>query len=401
MRTFKYIILLIAMLLSTKNIKAQIPVNDSAWIKQTSFSDEFNASYLDTTHLWAHGFEGWQGDGAAVYYTTNLSFTGTTLKIKCDSLPPSKWVTKKDKTKSLFPDSMVSYAYTGDRIWTDTNHLIKYGYIEINAKFPKYHSFEWPAFWMWSDTVNCADSTKSFYNEIDMVENAGNISYHGQSGSNILVNALTPDCSHLNNINFGRITNPQTNNAPLLDTNFHKFAIQWDPGALTYYYDDIPWRTITTNVPKHAQSITLEFRPYPWSVILPPNWDRDPNPVYWYDQTGDFHTHQYNVWDSLRPTGFNLGPKYFEIEHLYCYKLNTQCSNTKTICNPITDYDTGANKRAVYKSITAGGTSCTPTFNTSNGFTLRATDYVILDVGTTVNPNGSGQFSVIIQSCPQ
>src|ERR1035437_3456504 len=94
MRKLLYIItVLIAMLVSV-NIKAQIPANDSAsWVKQSSLSDEFNTSYLDTVNLWTHANmwwpytdKAWLADGGSVNYRHNLSFTGTHLKIKVDTL---------------------------------------------------------------------------------------------------------------------------------------------------------------------------------------------------------------------------------------------------------------------------------------------------------------------------
>jgi hypothetical protein len=58
-------------------------------------------------------------------------------------------------------------------------------------------------------------------------------------------------------------------------------------------------------------------------------------------------------------------------------------------------------RRAVEKNITTKTVgSNIPVFNLSDNCTLRATDYVILDAGTTINATGTGQFSVIITPCP-
>ncbi|HKC66908.1 MAG TPA: family 16 glycosylhydrolase [Bacteroidia bacterium] len=388
-------------MLGTKKIQAQIPINDSAWVLQTAHSDEFNNSYLDTT-IWTHANywppytdTPWLGDGASVNYRHNISFVynpglaSGVLKMKVDSLIQSKWIKIKPSSRGLIPDSGITVVYEGERIWT--NYQYKYGYLEAHARYPKNHLYPWAALWLFNN-FDSTDITSSWYNEIDICENADISSDSGYTSTNIHVNK--------NIINYGTDTAYWVNTDSVVtykqpgiaDTNFHTYSVQWDPGQVIYYLDGTPIRRETKNLPTHGMGLNIEAKVFPWDVLLPADWDRNTtNP-------GDV-THQYYLWN-LGPTGFP-SPSYFEVDYVRYYQLNTACSTAKTICNPIADYDTGSNKRAVYQSITTGGISCNPTFNTSNGFTLRATDYVEMGAGTTINPNGSGQFSVIIQSCPQ
>ena len=352
---------------------AQIPVNDAGWILQPNLSDEFDSAYLNLTR-WSYT-DNWPANGAEINYVRNLIMTGTgvgngTLKIKADTLIPN--VAVYPSNNGYNPPDTVHYAYQGGHINTNDT-IYKYGYIEISAKFPVGHYDAWPAFWLWSG--NCT----TFYNEIDIAENGGGDSRWGNTGTNMHVYYETHDsCSWdwPTTENYQRIYH-----TPPLDTSiFHKYAAQWEPNTVIYYIDDLPVRTIykPDSTPTHNMGVILNFCIDPWNTILPTDWDPSKHHTYNYDTTG---------------TDF---PQYFEIDYMRYYKLNADCSTDKTICNPGADYSS----RAVEKTITTGG-SCSPTFNTSDGYTLRATDYVILDAGTTINADGSGQFSVIVTPCPQ
>lgn len=182
-------------------------------------------------------------------------------------------------------------------------------------------------------------------------------------------------------------------------SNFHKYAAQWDTTKVVYYIDDVPVRTIInsssdinpalTPTPTHYMFVILENKVDPWHTILPSGWDL---------------VHCYPPF-TQGPTGFPT-PQYFEIDYMRYYKLtagNTGCTTAPAnLCSP-SDYD-----RKVYKSITTNNT-CSPNFNPSNAagsYTLRATDYVLLDAPTgtnsiTINPTGTGYFAIDIVPCPQ
>ena len=75
------------------------------------------------------------------------------------------------------------------------------------------------------------------------------------------------------------------------------------------------------------------------------------------------------------------------------------CTTSLPICTPSDYY-----LRKVQKDITVGGVGCTPNFNPSTSgasYTLRATDFVLLDEGTIIDPTGTGYFAIDIISCPQ
>lgn len=353
------------MLVST-NIKAQIPVNDPAWILQTDFSEEFDSTALRPSK-WSIADPTNIGPYSVVCYTTNVSLGynsgigSGTVKIKADSMRLPKH------------DTIISgkvFKYQGGSIGTVyTAYSYKFGYIEIHAKYPIGQYAYWPAFWTWKDS--CATPVSySWYNEIDVCENAQNDALIGHNmGTNIHLGNLN-SCSNDNSNEYS------VTGLPRLDSIFHKYAIQWGPNNLNFYFDDSLVRSVYDAT---GNSIAQKDM---WALL---NFNVDTT-----------YANNHNVSSSF--------PAYFEIDYLHYYKLNTQCGTDKTICTPSTDYYNATPKRAVEKTITTGGSGCggspSVTFNTSDKCTLRATDYVILDKGTTISDDGSGQFVIMIEPCP-
>lgn len=381
MRTFisnKFLIVFF-MLLSIKYCKAQIPANDSAWVKNSGLSDEFNSATLDASK-WDRT-DDWAADGASVNYNHNAIMTGSSLKLRADTLIPfTIHFNNYCQTNKV-------YVYQGARIWSKTPSY-KYGYLEIAAKFPHGRYFPWTAFWLYNSKDTC-QQIPAFYNEIDITENGGQDSYDWNSGTNIHVNIGTPPpCG-------GSFTTTDDGvsiiDTPGDTTAFHKYAVQWDTTKVVYRIDDVPVRTIintsSTPVPTYSMFALLEIKIDPWHTILPAGW----NPCYTSYTNG--------------PTGFP-GPMDLNIDYMRYYKLiagNSGCTTAATNLCSLSSY-----YRKVYKSITTDKT-CSPNINPStwnSSYTLRATDYVLLDVPSgsnslTINPSGTGYFAIDIVPCPQ
>ncbi len=365
MYKINYAILCMLLFLVTPYIKAQTPATDPAWILQTSGTEEFNST-LDTVNKWRARYSfGNYNNGAEYNYPANLIQTGTTLKIKADTLltgvhiPYSEWA---------IPNTAgVTCAYQSGAISSRPSGGVEryhYGYVEGYAKVPTGAYSYWPGLWLFSCNV---------YNEIDFMEPKAPDCYNGyQYGTNIFLSNSVTTCSPTSS-NYQLVTGVN-----LMSAAFHKYATEWGPDRVNYYYDDVLVRSVYdptgAAIPQNPMMAIINFCVDPDYAFLPSDWNAKPHgnatPTHW--------------------------PQYFEIDYLRYYKLNVDCSNNLTICTPATDYST----RAVKKTITTGG-ACSPTFNTSDSYTLRATDYVTLDAGTTITDNGSGRFSVVIIACPQ
>lgn len=348
MRKFEpnLILIVFSIIFGVKYSQAQIPVNDPAWVKDTALSDDFDGTAIKA-YKWnvEDSFAGsnhWE-----MMFKKNITVSGGHARIKIDTLVPSK--TYNGTTR---------YYQSGSLDSKDTS--FKYGYLEISAKYPTGNEAYWPAFWGWNN--HCGGSP--WYNEIDICENGGTESLDGHI---MLTNYFA---------NISGCNNPMNNiavpiaNLPLLSSAFHKFGLEWAPDRMLYYFDDSLVRTVYD----------------PTRAIIPQN-------------------HMYTIFDIYITNWLGNLPHMpadsLVIDYFYYYTLNKDCSTNKTICNPSTDYYSATPARAVERTIITGGASCSPTFNTSDACTLRATDSVTLDEGTTINPDGTGHFSIIIHPCPQ
>jgi hypothetical protein len=85
-----------------------------------------------------------------------------------------------------------------------------------------------------------------------------------------------------------------------------------------------------------------------------------------------------NFCDTTVPQ--SVFPYEFEIDYIRAWQMKQYCDSTISLCsfNPaIYDF-------AVYKFITLGGSSCSPTIPVNSNVNLRVTDGIILDKGFTV-----------------
>lgn len=376
-------------------VKAQLPGNDSAWVLQTSLSDEFNASYIDSTTKWYKHYGNFistnpditLANGAELNFSSNLIMTGNTLKIRADTLSPN--ITVTDTTKLVYgysqliggplghhgPRHPLTFAYQGGVIMSQSTSY-KYGYLEIYAKYPSKKFSLWPAFWIQGS--DCG--TSHYVNEVDIAEGIAPNSYAGNKiGNNLYV--TDQYCSY-DSLEYLNIQNPVLP-VDSLSGGFHKFALKWDPNNLTYLFDDITTTVVDDasghKIPQNGLHVFLNFCVEPGYALLPANW--------------------IGVIPAAPPTKVpTLWPQHFEIDYFRYYKLGAECISAQSVCIP-SNYN-----RKVKQTITVGGGSCTPTYNASNwnsSYTLRATDYVLLDVGTTINPSGTGYFAIETLACPQ
>jgi len=407
----KYFCCFALLFLLSGRIKAQFPANDSAWVFQNgtggtlNLSDEFSST-LDTNNSggkWLNHYGNYfwlkrsptdsvitsLANGAELDFASNLSrntFGTGSLKIRADSLGNlSNFMTVSDtgilyygySRDSLGVEHPLTFAYTGGALVSQTTGY-KFGYVEISAIYPSKKRSMWPAFWLFS--AASPPVNPDYLNEVDVAENGSDQSYTGNYvGNNYHISDITSeyDSSATYNVGFNVAVLPSTDS---LSGGFHRFALQWDPDHFMYYFDDVATTSVLDtsghSIPQNGMNLYLNFCVDPWHCYLPSGW-------YGVNQ------------QSTPPTSW---PQYLEIDYVRYWKLKADCSTPVTaLCTPA-GYD-----RKVKKSIATDNT-CTPTFNPStwNGsYTLRATDYVLLDAGTVVNPSGTGYFAIDIIGCPQ
>jgi len=207
-------------------VNGQIPPNlDDNWKLNTTKSDEFNSTTLDNSKwdmLDPWNGVGYNWGGGQYFRPANVSVDGNNLQLKVEDIP---WSDKY---------------YSGGVHSVDHNY--SYGYFEIRAKLPGFYNNGspcgegfWPAFWTYyveHDVNGC----RKVHDEIDILEPSG--SQYADAKTNVCGwHDEHPDCN-IDHIKIGEGT--FTNSTPLFD-NFHKYAVEWLPDRIIFYFDDQPF----------------------------------------------------------------------------------------------------------------------------------------------------------------
>lgn len=373
MKKIKYLIIVLVTLFC-KQADAQLPFGDSAWVLQTALSDEFDTTAV-RTHKW---YTNWWGggqifNGAEINYASNITLNGSTLKIKADTLETNYYEpdTNKLVPSYHYPGQGLTFAYQGGVIFSKTESY-KFGYFEYYAKFPSKYYSSWPGPWL----IGISDG--NYYNELDIAENNGEQTFFGNVvGNNYHVSNVSSSSSAVWNGSNGAVVLPAGDS---LSGGFHKFALQWDKERVTWYFDDMPtfelYDPTGTKIPQNNTSVIINYCVDPAFAFLPADWKSSIN------------------WRPSSPTKW---PQYLELDYSRYYKLQTDCNTDAVLCTPA-GYD-----RKVKKSISTN-VSCTPTYSPTTqaaSYHLRATDYILINEGTTIDPSGTGYFEAEVMPCPQ
>jgi beta-glucanase (GH16 family) len=201
---------------------------------QLVFADEFNGTKLDTgrwmTQLpWAR-----TNRGEGQYYTPeSLNEGGGMLTMT------AREQLTHGKPYSSGAISARSYKFT-------------YGHVEGRIQIPAGTGF-WPAFWL-------VTTTKSLNDEIDIMEILGSDPSQGYA---VLHHGTSADQS--------RTITPYRN--PDFSVGFHTFAIDWEPGVLTWYVDGVQrHRIVGAEVPSHPMQLIASL-----TVGGPTSWSGAPD----------------------------------------------------------------------------------------------------------------------------
>lgn len=122
--------------------------------------------------------------------------------------------------------------YTSAKILTKGKFATTYGRFEARIQLP-FGQGIWPAFWLLGDDSGGTVSWPQV-GEVDIME------YRGQEPLVILGSVHGPDYSAGN-----AVTARYTLINGRFDTEFHVFAIEWEPDVIRYYVDDVLYNKIT------------------------------------------------------------------------------------------------------------------------------------------------------------
>jgi beta-glucanase (GH16 family) len=123
--------------------------------------------------------------------------------------------------------------YTSGRINTKGLFTQRYGRIEARARLPAGKGL-WPAFWMLGADIDTV--TWPACGEIDVLE------LRGDKPDTVYGSLHGPEYSA-----GGAISKKYTLAEGSFDEDFHTFAVQWDPGQITFWVDDALFQTVTAH----------------------------------------------------------------------------------------------------------------------------------------------------------
>jgi beta-glucanase (GH16 family) len=321
--------------------KAQITLNDASWqvVKLDDF-DSLNTSDWNTGYTWTSGL--------GIEYTdpANVIFQSGWLKLKCEKLTTPHYI-------GGFPFYYRSAAL-------QSKFTYKYGYFEVEAKFPVGLGY-WPAFWTLGGATIASCPTDGEYNEIDITETLGYPSSLGtQTGQAVHWRNFTT-CLR----DYSAVDVPVSGGINIS----HKYAVFWEPSKVSFYIDDVLVNTFSDSVytPHNLCGSLLDLA---------------------------------IEGGANAPNSSTTFPAYAEFNYVKISQLTPGCSTAASFCS--TEFNAGTYDYKVKQSITIGGSGCASpsTINTSSNIVLWATDFILLDEGTTINDNGSGSFTMNITECP-
>ncbi len=284
----------------SRTASSQPTADPDRWIHDSSKSDEFNGSDLDTTKWWQinactftngipHGYNG--GDGA-FFIPQNVSVESGNLVLKVDY--------NQDSLSDSFP--CVHYSrypfYSGGIISTLTNGgpgvggigSYSYGYYEMRAKLPGYfdtngHSIGqgfWPTFWLFYQYPG--NGCMQVHDEFDIIDSGPDI----YQSANAVGSGLSDENGACGAD--GTATRPVLTGLNPLFAGYHKYALELRPDKVAFYFDDQPYyMEDTISYPWLAHA--LKINPYlalvvsmqmGGNLVEPRPLSTTPFPIYMY-----------------------------------------------------------------------------------------------------------------------
>jgi beta-glucanase (GH16 family) len=221
---FAYLLLLLflaACATTTAPLATAVPTTPTPDLTRDGWTlvwhDEFDGSAINTDH-WTHevGGHGW-GNGENQYYTDS---------------PDNAFIEDGRLVIQALERNYLGKPFTSARLTTQGKVTQQYGRIEARIQIPTGKGI-WPAFWMLGENFATVGWPRS--GEIDIMENIGSEPWvvhgtlHGpgySGGSGVGASYRLPDRRPFH-------------------TDFHVYAVEWEPEEIRWYVDDALYNTIT------------------------------------------------------------------------------------------------------------------------------------------------------------
>ncbi|MGZ3652712.1 MAG: glycoside hydrolase family 16 protein [Bdellovibrionota bacterium] len=181
------------------------------------WADNFSVPGKPSPKYWrlTTGGDGW-GNDEAQFYT---------------SRPTNAWVRSEGLTIDSLRENFSNNLYTSARLVSRESWI--YGRFEVRAKLPVGRG-TWPAIWMMPAYPSWNNGSWPDNGEIDIMEHVG-FDYGVVHGS-----------AHMKSFNWmNGHEQTATIRVPRLETEFHTYAIEWNPEAISFFVDETRYFTYT------------------------------------------------------------------------------------------------------------------------------------------------------------
>ncbi len=201
------------------------PGLDSTW--SLAFDDDFDGSSLDTGK-WVTNI--WQGNRCGA----NIGTHGAQDCYSPSAVTQSNGKAHLTATRNSFNFNGSIFPYTSGIINSDQKYSFTYGYVDVRAKLPKGKGL-WPAIWLYNPAYTV--------DEIDLMEFIGEDqatvyqTLHDRNGGENQFKGKNTDWS----------------------ADYHNYAVNWQPGSLTFYIDGVETGRLTNLVPSEKMYLMVNL----------------------------------------------------------------------------------------------------------------------------------------------
>jgi beta-glucanase (GH16 family) len=210
-------------------------------IVEDQMSNKDTTPFHDWSLVWADNFDGpagspvdaatWQPEvgGRGVGNDELQYYTDTTENAALDGVGNlAIMVRQTDEHERT--ECFDGCRYTSARLITKDRVTCRYGFVEARIQLPGGNGI-WPAFWMLGHTIDAVGWPQC--GEIDVMENfgfdptkvQGTVHGPGYAGQDGIAAVYTSPTS--------------------LAAGFHRYAVHWEPGKISWYVDDTLYHTVT------------------------------------------------------------------------------------------------------------------------------------------------------------
>lgn len=362
-KTF-YITSLILMLIYSIHAKAQSPQYDLNWSLQSSLSDDFDGTALNTNKWCVLNNTGtppcagynWGGNTNFQPDHVSLGADGSknVLMLKVD--PPT--INTSSPFDPIYDADTITYTFsqcchTGGIQMVEGNTWT-YGYIEISAKLPGFSNNNvgyankfWPTFWSYNQ-YSCGGGSNIGQDEIDIMDECCSTYSDARSTGAGWHHKDPNNCNPTNSPWETHI------NSTLLCDDYHKIGAEWNTDRVIFYIDDTPWFSTTVqNLTMTPQRVLIDLQ-----IDMNTNKDFSPGTIF---------------------------PQYMKVDYFHYYKLRLDCSSSLTILNntQLANYWISG-VPAVKSNITFGNGTGAISLSTGGHYIFRAVNTITINGDYTV-----------------